>query len=51
MERDQKVYVIGEEVGDYQGAYKITKVRRCKLKPVFNTWNETFLACITYCGE
>jgi pyruvate dehydrogenase E1 component beta subunit len=25
MERDEKVFVIGEEVGDYQGAYKITK--------------------------
>ena len=25
MERDEKVFVMGEEVGDYQGAYKITK--------------------------
>jgi pyruvate dehydrogenase E1 component beta subunit len=25
MERDQKVFIMGEEVGDYQGAYKITK--------------------------
>lgn len=25
MERDPKVFVIGEEVGYYQGAYKITK--------------------------
>mmetsp|Transcript_182 Transcript_182/g.631 ORF Transcript_182/g.631 Transcript_182/m.631 type:complete len:360 (-) Transcript_182:89-1168(-) len=25
MSRDEKVYVMGEEVGEYQGAYKITK--------------------------
>jgi len=25
MERDEKVFIMGEEVGDYQGAYKITK--------------------------
>ena len=25
MDRDPKVFVIGEEVGYYQGAYKITK--------------------------
>jgi pyruvate dehydrogenase E1 component beta subunit len=25
MERDDRVYVIGEEVGEYQGAYKITR--------------------------
>jgi len=25
MERDEKVYVMGEEVGEYQGAYKITR--------------------------
>jgi pyruvate dehydrogenase E1 component beta subunit len=25
MERDPKVFIMGEEVGDYQGAYKITK--------------------------
>lgn len=25
MERDSNVFVIGEEVGYYQGAYKITK--------------------------
>ncbi|OUS48422.1 pyruvate dehydrogenase E1 component beta subunit mitochondrial precursor [Ostreococcus tauri] len=25
MARDEKVYIMGEEVGDYQGAYKITK--------------------------
>jgi len=25
MERDQRVFIMGEEVGDYQGAYKITK--------------------------
>lgn len=25
MSRDEKVFVMGEEVGDYQGAYKITK--------------------------
>lgn len=25
MERDDKVFVMGEEVGEYQGAYKITK--------------------------
>jgi pyruvate dehydrogenase E1 component beta subunit len=25
MSRDEKVFIMGEEVGDYQGAYKITK--------------------------
>ena len=25
MERDEKVFIMGEEVGEYQGAYKITK--------------------------
>ena len=25
MERDEKVFVIGEEVAQYQGAYKVTK--------------------------
>ena len=25
MTRDEKVFIMGEEVGDYQGAYKITK--------------------------
>jgi len=25
LSRDQTVYIMGEEVGDYQGAYKITK--------------------------
>ena len=25
MERDEKVYIMGEEVAQYQGAYKVTK--------------------------
>lgn len=25
MERDEKVFVMGEEVAQYQGAYKVTK--------------------------
>jgi pyruvate dehydrogenase E1 component beta subunit len=25
MDRDDRVYVIGEEVAQYQGAYKVTK--------------------------
>jgi pyruvate dehydrogenase E1 component beta subunit len=25
MDRDQTVFIMGEEVGQYQGAYKVTK--------------------------
>jgi len=39
MERDDKVFIIGEEVGDYQGAYKITKglIQRFGPKRVWDT--------------
>ena len=49
MTRDEKVFIIGEEVGEYQGAYKITKGLHQKFganafairpsrKPVLRVW-------------
>jgi len=29
MERDSKVFLMGEEVGQYQGAYKVCNALRC----------------------
>jgi len=39
MERDEKVFIMGEEVGEYQGAYKITKGLHQRFGParVFDT--------------
>eukprot|EP01025_Chloroclados_australasicus_P021773 TRINITY_DN22762_c1_g1_i1.p1 TRINITY_DN22762_c1_g1~~TRINITY_DN22762_c1_g1_i1.p1 ORF type:complete len:367 (+),score=58.28 TRINITY_DN22762_c1_g1_i1:180-1280(+) len=33
MERDEKVFIMGEEVGEYQGAYKVTKGLHDKYGP------------------